>query len=126
MDPLLYKTGVHRALTKLGIALTFDNPEQAEAHYRGRQGLGKTLGGVGLIGGGLVGGSYGGAKGGPVGALVGSALGAGAGNVLFKMPFQALHDAQHRMRQRARSTSRGVEARLNMAGGLPSGLEQRF
>lgn len=116
-----YEMGRQVALTKLGMKLTFDNPQQAAAHAKTRGTIGDVAGFAGNVGGGLAGGALGGMVGGLPGNIAGGLGGSYIGEKALAFPAQTAYDAQHDVRQKYRATKNRALSRMNAAMGMPTG-----
>ena len=121
MHEYLYKLGSYSALTKLGIKLTFDDPGEAQKHYKRRNVVSKVTGAAGNIGGGMLGGTLGSVV--PVaGTIAGGIAGAEIGQRAMSAPATLAYDVAHDIPQKAKSQYRSSLSRMNAASGLPSGI----
>lgn len=122
MHSYLYKLGSYSALIKLGIKLTFDDPGEAQQHYKRRNVISKVTGAAGNIGGGILGGAVGSAAMPIAGTLAGGIAGAELGQRVMSAPATLAYDVAHDVPQKARSQYRGSLSRMNAASGLPSSI----
>ena len=116
--------GKQAALTKLGMQLTFNTPQEAQQHYSRRGTVGKVTGFAGDIAGGIAGGAAGGAVGGMPGGIAGGVAGGMAGERLLGGGATTMFDVMHDMPQKAQHTMEDTRAKLDTAAGLPSGVMQ--
>lgn len=117
----IYAAGVSAALTKLGMNLEFDTPEQQQLHERRRRMAGTITGTAGSVLGGIGGGIVGTAAGGPVGSLAGAAAGSVLGEKLMSAPVTTAMDAYYDARHRGAKQYNQTMGRLQRAAGLPTG-----
>ncbi len=108
-------------LSKLGMQLNFDNPQQAAQHAQTRGTVGAVAGFGGSIAGGVAGGALGSAMGGPAGGIAGNVAGGYLGEQMTAKPAQLAYDVQHDVRQRTNAGYNNTMGQLNNAAGLPTG-----
>lgn len=119
-----YQFGQVNALIKLGLA-PFDSPQDALEHHQRRKEYSMGAGLLGAIGGGALGGRWGHSRSQTM-TGIGGALGAAAGYLLGSTAAEQAYDWQHNVIQPATSRYRSTSARLNDAGGFPSGVEPSY